>query len=173
MQKNGKIVNIVPTNGYSGTHGWIHTYQMTIACQDGQFTGEIGSKSSPYPLTVGQEISVMIENTEHGTRFTKFNPQYAGQAGSQSPQSTPQGAQNRPQSSNRDYDKENRGKCRFGFYQADMSSGKFCATSLINDAVELQAIEKLVEQSMNGLGGTPNPDWVGDNPPPLTDEIPY
>ena len=82
MNKTGTIEQIVPDGGYQGQKGYIHTFQMTVKCPDGTFTGQIGSKSAVYPMTIGQEISVEVTNTEHGVRFKKFNPQYA-QGGSQ------------------------------------------------------------------------------------------
>ena len=82
MNKTGTIEQIVPDGGYQGQKGYIHTFQMTVKCPDGTFTGQIGSKSAIYPLAIGQEISVEVTNTEHGVRFKKFNPQYA-QGGSQ------------------------------------------------------------------------------------------
>lgn len=82
MQKTGKITQTVPSGGYQGRNGYINTFQMTLQCPDGAFTGEIGSKSAIYPIAIGQEISVEVTNTEHGVRFVKFNPQYT-QGGSQ------------------------------------------------------------------------------------------
>jgi len=87
----GQIRNIQPTadGGYSSQNGWIHTYDMTIDVPGGQpITGEIGSKSSPYPLCAGAEISVEVKNTEHGVRLKKVNPQYNQGGGQQGP---PQG----------------------------------------------------------------------------------
>lgn len=93
--------------------------------------------------------------------------------------------QNVPLSKPRDYDKENRGKCRFGFYQAFIEAGG-SPSNLLSSQVELEAIEKLVEYSMEGvpLLGVPepdpaivdnsNPDWVGSDPaPPPDDGIPF
>ncbi len=52
-----------------------------------------------------------------------------------------------------DYDdkktKENRGKCRFGFYQAAIRSG-MAPVSIVKDKANLEAIETLVGYSMNG-----------------------
>ncbi|KKK92302.1 hypothetical protein LCGC14_2704300 [marine sediment metagenome] len=76
----GKIVSVQPTadGGYNGTNGWINTFTMTIQGPNAQVTGEIGSKSSPYPLTAGQEITVTAEQTQYGLKFKKINPQYSG-----------------------------------------------------------------------------------------------
>ena len=79
MQKTGQITSITPDGGYQSQNGYINTFQMTITCPDGTYAGQIGSKSQTYPIAVGEQISVEVTNTEHGTRFKKFNPQYAGQ----------------------------------------------------------------------------------------------
>ena len=79
MQKTGKIINIVTAGSYqSQRNETIHTFEMTIQCLDGTFTGEIGSKTQIYPKQIGEEICVEVTNTEHGVRFKKINPQYAG-----------------------------------------------------------------------------------------------
>ncbi len=85
MQKQGTITNVVSDGGYNGTGGYVWTFQMTIQCQDGVFTGQIGSKSQTYPLTIGQPITVEMTQTEHGARFKKINPQYAQQNQQQAP----------------------------------------------------------------------------------------
>ncbi len=80
MQKTGQITSITPDGGYNNQRGdRINTFQMTITCPEGTYAGQIGSKAQTYPIAVGEQISVEVTNTEHGTRFTKFNPQYAGQ----------------------------------------------------------------------------------------------
>ena len=89
MQKTGTIANIIPTQqgGYQGAGGWVYTFMMTIDCPDGQFTGEIGSRTQPYPLGEGQSILVEMSEGQYGPKFKKINPQYAGQQGGQSQQS--------------------------------------------------------------------------------------
>lgn len=64
-------------------------------------------------------------------------------------QQRPQQAQ-RPQPAPRDYNKENRGKCRFGFYQALLQAGVEPKT-LNEEILILEAVEELVEKAMNGL----------------------
>ncbi len=54
----------------------------------------------------------------------------------------------------RDYDKENRGKCRFGFYQALLQAG-FNAVELNENMQQLQAVEGLVEKAMEGINQPP------------------
>lgn len=89
----------------------------------------------------------------------------------------------------RDYDKENRGKCRFGLYQACLQAG-ILPGDLSTAWKLLDAIEKLVGYSMCGLPPHDEdgvqPDFVanagrnfaqGNEMPPQTDEngepIPY
>jgi len=74
------------------------------------------------------------------------------------PVNQPQGQQQPPQQAytppvkpaSRDYDKENRGKCRFGFYQAAITMG-MTPVQLVADMPTLNAIEKLVDFSMEGF----------------------
>ncbi len=69
-----------------------------------------------------------------------------------------------PQPETRDYGKENRGKCRVLLYCATLKAG--CNPEILNEDVKLlKAIEGLVEKSMNGIGGMPNPDYVGGEEP--------
>lgn len=89
MQKNGTITQLVPDGGYQSQNGYINTFQMSIQCPDGLVTGQIGSKTQNYPLGVGSQISVEMTETEHGTRFKKFNAQYAGQQQNQPQQQPP------------------------------------------------------------------------------------
>ncbi len=108
---------IQANGGYDSSHGYINTFLMTIdVLGEGQITGEIGSKSVNYPLVVGNEINFEMKNTEHGFKFKKVNPQYA-QGGSQQGG----GQANAPQ---RDYDAENRGKCRTQFVKAAIIAGQ-------------------------------------------------
>ena len=102
MQKTGKITNITPDGGYQGSNGYIYTFQMTVQCSDGAFTGQIGSKSQVYPLGVGQDITVDFTNTEHGPRLKKVNPQYEGQAGGQQRTQQPPQRPQQPATGNKD-----------------------------------------------------------------------
>ena len=156
----GQITQILPDGGYQSQNGYISTFVMTIQGPNGPITGQIGSKSQTYPLSPGQTISVQVTEYQGNTRFKKFNPQYA-QAASQSRQAT--------NTSQRDYDKENRGKCRHGLYCACIAKG-VSPDKLNMDTFMLQAIEGLVEKSMNGIGGIPNPDY-SENPPEPDDDL--
>jgi len=83
------------------------------------------------------------------------------------PQTTPQSTYTPPKK--RDYDKENRGKCRFGFYQAMLSSGVKPA-DIISNLMTLSAVEKLVRFSMEGIDkDKPMPE---PSPQPTADTIP-
>lgn len=155
MQLTGTITNIVSSGGYQGKYGYVYNFQMTIQCADGPHTGEIGSKTEIYPMNTGQEIVVEMTNSQHGPKFKKLDPNYNQGQPQNTQQAPPQAAQptNAPQ---RDYDKENRGKCRFGFYCAVIRAG--FDPVLLNAASDtLAAIERLVDKSMNGIGNVPAP----------------
>jgi hypothetical protein len=120
MQKTGIIKQIQPNGGYQSSNGYISTFMMTIeVAGEGQVTGEIGSKTQTYPMNPGDEITFEMNNTAHGVKLKKVNPQYA-QGGSQGQQNQPQGSN----SGGRDYDAENRGKCRTQFIKAAIIGGQ-------------------------------------------------
>lgn len=113
--KTGIIKMIQPNGGYDSQYGYVNTFMMTIEVpNEGQITGEIGSKSVNYPLNLGEQITFQMKNTEHGWKFKKVNPQYQ-QGGSQ--------ATGRTNGQQRDYDAENRGKCRTQFIKAAIIAG--------------------------------------------------
>jgi len=121
--KTGIIKAIQPDGGYQSRNGYIYQYQMTIEVQgEGQVTGEIGSKSDPYPMLVGDEINVEITNHDKartGKKFKKINPQYQQNSGQQASGG----------GGGRDYDKENRGKIRTQFIKAAIINGQIkCGT---------------------------------------------
>ena len=157
---SGKITRIVPQGGYNGRNGYIYTFDMTVQCAEGTVTGEIGSKSEVYPLVVGDSITVEASQSDHGPRLKKINPEYSGQSRGN-------------KKDGRDYDKENRGKCRLNLIKATIVSG-ISPMALVNDSVALGAIETLVKISMEGLGGQPNPDYQENPPKPKDDDsIPF
>lgn len=144
--KTGIIKAIQPDGGYQSKNGYIYQSQMTIEFEgEGQQTGEIGSKSDPYPANVGEEINVEIkidQRARTGYKYKKINPQYP-QGGSQG-SGQPTGGQN---SQGRDYDAENRGKCRTQFIKAILiNSGMFTM-----DADSKVYIDGLVHYSMTGV----------------------
>ncbi len=150
--QTGTITNLMPTvdGGYQSQNGWIYTFDISIQTQQGLVTGEIGAKSQAYPLNVNDQINFEVTNTNQGVKIKKVNPQYAQGA---PPINQPQGQappqRGRAESPARDYDKENRGKCRFGFYSTLL--GDMSAVDLLGNLQELQAVEKLVELAMNGF----------------------
>ena len=83
MNKTGEILNIVPTQtgGYQSQNGWIYTFDMTIQCADGEFTGEIGSKAQQYPMNIGDTINVAATNSQQGVKLKRFKDGYAPQQG--------------------------------------------------------------------------------------------
>ena len=160
MERTGTIVSVLPDGGYQNQNGYIHTFVMTIQCADGQFSGQIGSKSQVYPLALNAPISVVETLFNGEIRFKKFDPKYGApqqtqqQAPQQQPQGSPQAAQQPAQPNKapqRDYNKENRGKCRHGLYCAAVQAG--LDPVILNATPDiLKAIEGLVEKSMNGIG---------------------
>lgn len=151
MRIEGQIQSVVPDGGYESRNGYINTFQMVVQNQGGSWTGQIGSKSQTYPAHVGDGIIVESTESEYGLRFKKINPGYGNQGGQQQQQPPPQqqrrqAPQGQPQ---RDFDKENRGKCRFGFYQACIQAGMNPAV-LVKDIPVRRAIETLIERSMEG-----------------------
>ncbi len=175
MTKTGQIVQIVSDGGYQGQNGYINTFQMTIQCPDGTFTGQIGSKSGIYPMNSGETINVEVTNTQHGVRFKKFNPQYAQVNQTTAPQAAqpPQRAsQRQAQPAGRDYDKENRGKCRFGFIQAVLQAG-ISPGVIAGDLQMLDEIEDLVEIAITGKVPAPSPHPSITEEEPEDSEIPF
>ena len=79
MQITGQIVQLAPTTegGYTlQDGGYIYTFMMTVRGNNGDVTGEIGTKSQQYPLNIGDEIIVEVKNTKFGTKLKKINPGY-------------------------------------------------------------------------------------------------
>ncbi len=177
MNKTGQIVQITPAGGYQSQNGYINTFQMTLQCPDGTFTGEIGAKSQQYPMNVGDTINVTVTNDQYGMKFKKFNPQYAGQGGqpehssvlpaSVSPPQYPHNTQNKPQeaaqSTNRDFDKENHGKCFTLLMGATLQSG-VGALALTTDPETIKALANLATMCMNSYDfRTPKADMGNPN----------
>jgi len=92
MQIQGTITHIEPTQqgGYQSQGGYVYTYMMTINTQNGPVTGEVGSKSNPYPSQIGEQIIVESTTNQHGVKFKKVNPQYQNQGQSQGGYQQPQ-----------------------------------------------------------------------------------
>lgn len=166
MQLTGQITNVNPSGGYQHTTaGYIYTFQMTIQCADGPHTGEIGSKTEIYPIAVGQEISVEMTNSPHGPKFKKFNPQYP-----QNTQQAPPQAAQPPKADSRDYDRENHGKCFYGFCEARVRSG-VDPQALLSNRMELEAMANLATACINSYDyRTSNP--LANNQSTMPDDIP-
>ena len=154
----GKIITVQPTGegGYQSKQGWINTFDMTIQGPNAQVTGEIGSKSSPYPLGVGQEITVTAEQSQYGVRFKKINPGYQGQQGG----GQRSGGQASP-------DKEER-ITRGNALNAIMS-----AANIMPDEIEnyLMAGVNFIKSGVWGLSQQEPPRTADDLP--VDDEIPF
>lgn len=128
MQITGNITNIVPDGGYDSQGGYIHTFQMTVQGPNGPVTGQIGSKSTVYPMQVGEEIIVDMTNGQHGPRLKKVNPKYAqgGQQsqGGQGQRSAPQTSYTPPSQEQPDWDKIAEGKCKCAVICAAIQGGQ-------------------------------------------------
>lgn len=75
--QTGKIISLQPTAevGYQSKDpkiGYIYTFNMSVQCPDGVVTGEIGSKTQVYPMKVGDEIKVEVNQTNYGVRLKKI-----------------------------------------------------------------------------------------------------
>lgn len=184
MQKTGTITNIAPDGGYPSQNGYINTFQMTIQCPDGVFTGQIGSKSQTYPLAIGSSISVEVTNTEHGVRFKRFNPQYAGQ----------QRPVGRSQASSRPTEQPNANKDRLIVAQVVykamakknslmpefdlwlMGDGKNVFKRHVDLIMKIGSGKAMLNPLPNTAAYRPNPDYVGEGgtgETPPDDNIPY
>ena len=173
MNQTGRIQSIVPDGSYQGQHGKIWTHQMAILTADNQqYVGQIGSKTEVYPLAPGNEISVTITDGQHGRRFKKYDPQRVQQDQQQAQQGTQQPAQGPPpaprpvNSVNTSIERQCAFKsaCTWGQEHAD------------GDDVMNLAVRGLffIQTGKVDLGGRPNPEYVGDNPPPpVEDDIPF
>ncbi len=139
-------------------------------------------------------ISVFDGRTQQGESYVGYSgfcdllPNY-GQPTAQAPspalRRTPQPAQSemypRPDSGTTqgqpppkpDWDLINLGKCRFGLYQATIQAG--CSPEALDaDAKLLMALESLAKKCMHGIGGMPNPDYVGgEGAGPDDGDIPF
>ncbi len=164
MQKTGTIAQIVPDGGYQSQRGYIYTFQMTIQCPDGTFEGQIGSKSEQYPLSVGQEIIVDMTNTQHGVRFKKINPQYAGQNAQNTPQGRSQGGGGQ----------ENSPTKELAIKRGNALNAVFSATTIPQDLIS--------DYLVASMGWLNNGDWKlmppNMNPKaaddmPIDDDIPF
>lgn len=165
MQKTGTIVQVVPTQrgGYSSQNGYIYTFDMTIDCPDGQFTGEIGSKAQMYPKGNGEEITVEMTQGQYGPRFRAINPQYAGQQQNRPPQ------RRQPQTNKPDWDEIARGKVRCNLICAVLQSGNYP-----NPADLEQYMPYIFTGQIETTGGQPNPDYNSNPPQPGPgDDVPF
>jgi len=185
MQKTGTIVAINSTEqgGYNSQNGYIYTFDMTIQCPDGQFTGEIGSKSQVYPKANGQEITVDTSQGPYGPRFKAINPQYAGQQGQPQggqQQQPPQGQQNQRQQPNQqqkppDWDEITRGKVRCNIVCAAIQGGQLDARNHTECDSHMRYIfTGQIPNQQAATGGGPNPNYNPNPAPPQPgDDVPF
>ena len=190
MLVQGQIIAIDPPN-YQDQ--WGNKYQnIVVRTVSGDVTGRIATKKPYTAHNLNQNGQFDCEEAQNnqGTYY-KFKKHYDTpyqQRGQSAPQNTqqapPQPAQatnapyNAPQVKQRDYDAENRGKCRTQFIKAGIASNQLkCQT--------LQDILNWTEFAMLGIDPSkvPNPDpsiqnnpnYVGDEPDRIPDDsdIPF
>ncbi len=171
MQVTGTIQSVFATQegGYQSSQGdYIYTFDMAINTPQGPINGEIGSKTQPYPLAVGQQITVEVSQTDRGPRLKKINPQYAGQQGQGPPQQRQ--PQRQPQQANKpDWDEIARGKVRCNLICAVLQGGQEPDLEYLNGWMDFVFTGNTGEQ-----GGRPNPDY-NPNPehPAPGDDVPF
>ncbi|KKK57231.1 hypothetical protein LCGC14_3056590 [marine sediment metagenome] len=118
---------------------------------------------------IGQQIMGEQTNSEQGVRFKKVNPQYQNQQPAQAPQQAAQGKRPDP--------------------ARDLAIKRGNALNAVMSAMTISNVEMEgylragYEWCKNGVwvlgtrqsqGGQPNPQYVGDNPPPpVEDDIPF
>ncbi len=113
--KTGIIKAIYDDGEFDTQYGHLYAYKMLIQFdgEQNQTEGGINSKSHPYPGGNGDEITVEIQNTQHGVKFKRVNPQQQGGGGQNS--------------GGRGDDVE--GKCRTLIIEAGIASGQLkCQT---------------------------------------------
>ena len=152
-----------------------YVFEMSINTPTGPEIGEISSQTANvYPKPIGAPITVNVTDGQYGRKFSAVQEQQGQQqpfqqGGQTNYPSQPQ-QQAPPQNQPRDFDKENRGKCRFGLYAQRLGSG-VSPVDLANDRASLEAIEILIGYSMNGLPQAQQPQY-GSNPA-LDQDVPF
>uniref|UniRef100_A0A6M3JHU5 Uncharacterized protein n=1 Tax=viral metagenome TaxID=1070528 RepID=A0A6M3JHU5_9ZZZZ len=167
MQLQGNITNIQPAGGYDSQGGWINTFMMTINTQQGQVTGQIGSKSQQYPMQIGEPITVESTTTQHGVKFKKINPQYQQWGGQQQQnqgqyqgQQQSQGTQRGQQQNN---DEKARGMVRHGVICAAIQRGQMKCETWGDVMTYTQFIMTgVIPQEQQNYGGNQAPDQYPD-----------
>ncbi len=162
MQVTGTIQSVFATQegGYQPNQGdYVYTFNMGIDTPQGPMTGVIGSKSQPYPLAVGQPITVDVRQTDRGPKFKKINPQYAGQQqggqGSRPPTQQHHGVPDR---------KKVLGMCFTNLLSARLANTP--AVELVDNKAELDALSRLAGFCIDGVA------HHGGPPPPTPDDVP-
>ena len=200
MQHTGTITNIVPTQqgGYQSQGGYVYTFMMSIQTDAGVIQGEIGSKTQLYPLGCGSPINVEVTQTEHGLKFKKINPQYAGQQGQPQSQAPPQQSYNPPpqappQQNQRvpsEWDKPidwHDKKQLLIVRQSSISNAIEALKLLDTEHIPVEQVlrtaktfsqfvyDGIVQDELDQClsGGQPNPEYSENPPAPPKDDIPY
>ncbi|KKM95443.1 hypothetical protein LCGC14_1188140 [marine sediment metagenome] len=177
MQVTGTIQSVFATQegGYQPNQGdYVYTFNMAIDTPQGPMNGVIGSKTQPYPMAPGQPITVDVRQTDHGPKFKKINPQYAGQQQGGQRQGPPQ--QQQPQQPNQpDWDEIAKGKVRHGLVCAGIQSGQLPANNIeVVDSYLPYILTGKLPIGYNTTGGDPNPDYNPNPQPPAPgDDVPF
>lgn len=154
---------------------------VSITMTDPQFAYTVQDKGKL--VTVKGTVASYVKD---GQTIKKLDRAKLVEAHKQQPSQAPPAENTYHAPAQRDYDKENRGKCRFGMYQACLQAG-LDPTDLSRDWPVLDAIEVLVGYSMNGLPAHDEhgvlPGFVANQPPRVNEgdlgqtdpnaEIPY
>lgn len=195
MQKTGTIVQILPTErgGYQSQNGYVYTFDMTIRCQDGEFTGEIGSKAQMYPANLGDGIVVEMAQSRYGLRFTKINPQQGGQQSytpppqappqqqsyTPPPQAPPQQNQRLPNKWDKPIDWHDKVQLYIVRQSSISNAIKFTEVEGTEPTVGVVLLiaKRFAQFVYDGIvpnqGGQPNPDYSENPAPPPGDDVPF
>ena len=130
---------------------------------------------APAPPNAAQNAAAIAAAYPQGIQPTATAPAPApAQAPPAPPQPAPSFPQLSPEQMRANIDAEERkkvwGMCFHGLVCAVLA--EVSGQALVVDITELQALDKLANMCIDGIGGA-NPDWVGENPPPPTDEVPF
>jgi len=124
------------------------------------------------PPNAAQNAAAINQAYQGG--YAAPTPPAPAQAPPAPPQAAPSFPQLSPEQMRANIDAEERkkvwGMCFHGLVCACLKD--VSAESLIADMAELQALDGLANMCIDGVQGA-NPQWVGEEPPPPTDEVPF
>ena len=168
----GNITGVQAMGQISTKHGPFFKTMLTVQTQNGAFTGELLSKGVVGQESIGQLAELeMTNDPQYGVKFKKhydkpYNPQGQGQG--QSYQSKAKGSNN---SFALSYAKDLVVADRIPLLDM-FGTAKEMLAFLDTGNVPLQNVPN-PDPAITDTGGQANPDWVGPNPEPPDDEIPF